>query len=159
MHPLPHLQTVLSKHNAGPLSGVFTDGGASPNPGPGGWGYVWVQDNQIVAQAHGHATETTNNRMELTAIIEAFKVIPVDCEVSLFSDSNLCVQTLNTWAKGWEARGWRRKEGEVMNLDLVKEAYALAQKHPKVKITWIKAHNGWRWNEYADGLATTWMKQ
>lgn len=156
MSALPHLRSILEEHHDGPTTGIFTDGGANPNPGPGGWGYVWVTDDQIIKQAHGHAGNTTNNRMEFSAMIEALKILPNDSDVTVYSDSNLCVQTLNTWAKNWESRGWRRKGGEVMNLDLVKEAYFLKLQHPKVKVVWVKAHNGWRWNEYADGLASSW---
>ena len=70
------VEQVLSKYSDGPDSGVFTDGSASPNPGPGGWGVVWVMDGTIQSEAHGHDPATTNNRMELRALIEAFKLLP-----------------------------------------------------------------------------------
>ena len=149
---------VLSRFSAGPTSGIFTDGSAQPNPGPGGWGYVHVVEGTIVGSGHGHTPDTTNNRMELTALIEAYKVLPADAVVDVYSDSNLCVQTLNQWAVNWEKRGWRRKDGEIANLDLVKELYALHKSHPGVKLQWIKAHNGWLWNEYADSLSTAWTR-
>lgn len=145
---------VLARHHAGPTHGVFTDGGAEPNPGPGGWGFVWVENGEIVKEAHGHDRHTTNNRMELTAIIEALKAMPRTQEITLYSDSDLCVKTLTLWAKGWKARGWRRKDGEIKNLELVQEAYDLLTQHPGVRMQWIKAHDGSRWNEYADALAT-----
>lgn len=150
------LQKVLDRYESGPLSGIFTDGGASPNPGPGGWGFVHVLNNSIIAQQYGASPETTNNRMELTALISAYQSLPADAELTMYSDSNLCVRTVNEWAKGWMARGWRRSGGEIANLELVKELYAEALKHKKVKLEWIKAHNGWRWNEYADKLASLW---
>ena len=80
-------------------------------------------------------------------------MLPEDAEITLYSDSNLCVQTVNEWAAGWEGRGWRRKTGPIANLELVQELCALAQRHPRVTVRWIKAHDGSRWNEYADVLA------
>jgi ribonuclease HI len=145
---------VLERYHGGPQSGVFTDGGCSPNPGPGGWGFVHVQDGVILAEASGGDRATTNNRMEMSAIIAALRALPVDARVTLYSDSDLCVKTLTQWAKGWAARGWRKKDGEVKNLDLVQEAWALVQARPGVRLQWVKAHDGTRWNEYVDALAT-----
>ena len=147
-------EEVLRRYTAGPTSGVFTDGGARPNPGPGGWGLVWVQDNEVVEQRFGGERLTTNNRMEMTAIIEALRLLPRSAELTLYSDSELAVKTLNEWAKRWKAKGWTKQGGEIKNLDLVMEAYDLLGQHPGVKVTWIKAHDGSRWNEYADALAT-----
>lgn len=152
------LDEVLSRYRTGPQTGVFTDGGASPNPGPGGWGFVHVKEGEIIHQGHGHEPDTTNNRMELTALIEAFKSLPPDAEITVYSDSNLCVQTINEWAKSWERNGWRRKSGPIKNLELVQELYALSLAKPGVKLKWVKAHNGDRWNEYADSLATAWNR-
>lgn len=152
-----HLMSIRRKYREGPDTGVFTDGGCVPNPGPGGWGYVHVEGGEILHQAHGHSPDTTNNRMELTALIEAFKVLPLDAELTVYSDSNLCVQTLNDWAPGWAARGWKRKTGPISNLELVKELYSLKCAHRGVKVEWLKAHNGWLWNEYADALSNAWQ--
>ena len=80
-----------------------------------------------------------------------------DAKVEIYSDSQLCVKTVNEWAAGWEKRGWKRKTGPIKNLDLVRELWALAQARPGVKFKWIKAHDGSRWNEYADALASTYM--
>ena len=146
---------VLERYTAGPKTGVFTDGSCEGNPGPGGWGAVWVEDDEIVRCASGGDPDTTNNRMELKALIAGLRMLPADAELTVFSDSNLCVQTVNQWAAGWERRGWRRKGGPIANLELVKELYALAQERPGVTIQWIKAHDGSRWNEYADALATS----
>jgi ribonuclease HI len=128
---------VLARYTSGPTTGVFTDGGARPNPGPGGWGFVYVEDGKIMA---------------------ALEHLPTDARVTIFSDSDLCVKTLTIWAKSWAAKGWRRKEGEIKNLDLVQRAYELARAHPGVKLQWIKAHDGSRWNEYVDALATRALK-
>jgi ribonuclease HI len=147
---------VLAKHTDGPTTGAFTDGGAVPNPGPGGWGAVYVVDGDIVAEASGHEADTTNNRMELQALIEAAKLIPEGTATTVYSDSNLAVQTINEWAAGWEKRNWKRKSGPVQNLDLVKQAYYTFRRRPELKLEWIAAHSGYRWNEYADALASKW---
>ena len=152
------LAQVLERYTAGPQDGVFTDGGCSPNPGRGGWGMVHVQGGDIVAQAHGYEPETTNNRMEMTAIIAGFEHLAPSDEVTLYSDSMLCINTLNQWAAGWERNGWKKKSGPVKNLDLVQKAWSLKQSHAKVKLEHISAHSGYRWNEYADSLATAWMR-
>ncbi len=150
---------VLAKYDAGPADGVFTDGSADPNPGPGGWGVVWVRDGRVVDRAHGSEPHTTNNRMELTALIHAYRMVPPGEAVTVWTDSKLCVDTITTWAPGWAARGWTRKGGDIANLDLVQELYALAVARPDIELRWIKAHNGSRWNEYADALATAWMRE
>ena len=146
---------ALSRFSAGPQSGIFTDGSSDPNPGPGGWGAVKVIDGEIIEQRAGREPQTTNNRMELTALIEALKMTAEDEEIAVFSDSQYCVKTVNEWAAGWEKRGWKRKDGPIVNLDLVKELYALAQSRPQARVEWIRAHAGSRWNEYADALART----
>jgi ribonuclease HI len=97
--------------------------------------------------------------MELTALIEAYRMLPANARVTIYSDSNLAVKTVNEWAAGWERRGWRRKGGEIANLELVKELCALAGRHPGVELRWIRAHDGSRWNEYADALATTYLRE
>lgn len=152
----PRFPGILARYRAGPKTGVFTDGSCEGNPGPGGWGYVWVEDDRIVDQRSGSDPQTTNNRMELTALIEAYRALPPNAEITVYSDSNLCVRTINEWAAGWERRGWRRKGGAVANADLVKELYALALAHPRARLVWIRAHDGSRWNEYVDALANSW---
>ena len=136
-----------------PTTGVFTDGSAVPNPGEGGWGAVYVVDGDVVGEALGYGGQTTNNRMELSALIHAVDLVPQGTETTVYSDSNLAVRTINEWAAGWEKRGWRRKSGPVENVDLVKEAYAVYKARPELSLVWIKAHVGFTWNEYADELA------
>ncbi len=79
---------------------------------------VHVVGNEIVAERSGHHPDTTNNRMELTALLEALDVIPEGTAVTVYSDSHLAIQTITEWAAGWEKRGWKRKSGPVENLDL-----------------------------------------
>lgn len=150
---------VLEKYTGGPVSGVFTDGAATPNPGPGGWGVVYVVNDVIVDEARGHEPHTTNNRMELSALIAGCRMVPRDQRAVIYSDSELCVNTITRWARAWEARGWRKKDGEIKNLELVQELYRLYHGHPGLELRWIKAHNGTRWNEYADSLATAYRRQ
>ncbi len=149
---------VLEKYTEGPRSGLFTDGSSHPNPGPGGWGMVWVEDGEIVTEDHGHEAQTTNNRMELTALIAAFKALPTDATATVYTDSRLCVDTITKWAPGWERKGWKRKGDPLKNLDLVKELFALHRARPHAKLEWIAAHSGYRWNEYADSLANAWRR-
>jgi ribonuclease HI len=148
------LLAVLQRHSAGPDEGVFTDGGSSGNPGPGGWGAVRVQAGAILAQQFGREADTTNNRMELTALCAGYRMIGPDDEVTIWTDSQLCVNIVNSWAAGWQKRGWRRKDGPIKNLELVKEAYALSLKRPRATLRWLAGHAGSRWNEYVDTLAT-----
>ena len=142
--------------SADPVSGVFTDGGASPNPGPGGWGAAYVIDDVLIAEEHGHEPATTNNRMELTALMAALRLAPPGIPTTVYSDSRLAVRTINEWAEGWETRGWKRKTGPVENLDLVKLVYGGFRRRPELELKWIKAHAGFKWNEYADRLANLW---
>jgi len=153
------LAQVLESYQAGPASGVFTDGSAVPNPGRGGWGMVWVLDGEVRMARHGAAESTTNNRMELTALIEAFRTLPEDAEEVIFTDSRLCVDTIQKWAPGWERNGWKKKSGPIKNLELVQELLKLAREHPKCRLEWIAAHSGNRWNEYADSLASAWRRE
>lgn len=158
--PIEELLTpdeVLRRYTAGPKDGVFSDGSCDGNPGPGGWGFVWVENDGVVAEQSGTDPATTNNRMELRALIEAYKSLPEDARLTVHSDSQLCVKTINEWAAGWEQRGWRRKKGPIANLELVQELWDLANRHPHVTLQWIKAHDGSRWNEYADALASAYM--
>jgi ribonuclease HI len=150
---------VLERYHDGPDDGVFTDGSSIPNPGPGGWGAVYVRDGEVVAQAHGYEPDTTNNRMELRALIAALELVPEGTPATIHTDSNLAVRTLTEWAPGWERRGWRRKTGPVENLDLVKPLYEALKERPELELVWIKAHAGSRWNEYADALATAWARE
>ncbi len=142
----------------GPQTGIFTDGSCQGNPGPGGWGVVYVRDGQVIAERHGSDPATTNNRMELTACIEGLLIAPEDERISLFTDSNLVVNTLTKWAAGWEKRGWVRREGPVKNLDLVQKAYALVVARPNVRIEWVPGHSGYTWNERADELSTAHLR-
>ena len=150
---------ILARYTAGPTSGVFTDGSCAGNPGPGGWGVVHVKNGEVLKQLHGADPDTTNNRMELTAMISGLELLAAGDNAEVYTDSQLVVNTLTKWAAGWEKLGWKRKEGEVKNLELVQRAYFLTLDRPGVKIKWIRAHDGSRWNEYADSLSTAYMRE
>jgi ribonuclease HI len=150
---------VLATFRDGPQTGVFTDGASEGNPGPGGWGAVLVVDGQVVAEDYGSEAHTTNNRMELRAMIAGLEMLPTDTEIDVYSDSQLVVNILTQWADGWKARGWKKKSpGPIANLELVQRAHELTKQKPNARIRWIKAHSGYRWNEYADSLATAYRR-
>ncbi|WP_336249763.1 ribonuclease H [Stomatohabitans albus] len=151
-------EQVLARYSAGPTSGVFTDGACIPNPGPGGWGAVYVVDNELIDRRFGHDPDTTNNRMEYTAILQGIALVPDQTPTIVWTDSNLAVRSLTEWAPGWAKRGWKRKTGPVENLDLVQPAFELLQAKPWIELRWVKAHAGNRWNEYADALASAWTR-
>ena len=137
-----------------PQDGVFTDGSATPNPGPGGWAAVRVAGGAVLGELTGSDPATTNNRMELTALLRALELVPPGTPEVLYSDSQLAVRTVNEWAPAWEARGWRRARGPVENLDLVRPLVEALRARPELEVRWIRAHVGHRWNEYADRLAS-----
>ena len=150
---------VLESFHGGPSTGVFTDGASEGNPGPGGWGAVLVVDDEIVAEDYGSEAHTTNNRMELAALIAGLKMIPPGQKIDVYTDSQLVVNIITEWAEGWERRGWKKKSsGPIANLELVQEAYRLYRSLPDVELHWIAAHSGNRWNEYADALATAYRR-
>ena len=120
---------------------------------------VYVVDDEVIAERSGHHPDTTNNRMELTALLEALDLIPANTPMTVYTDSHLAVRTITEWAAGWEKRGWKRKSGPVENLDLVKRAFRGYRNRPEIKLEWIKAHVGYRWNEYADELASKWRAE
>ena len=152
------LREVLEAYTDGPATGVFTDGAAHPNPGPGGWGAVYVVAGEIITEARGAEPQTTNNRMELTALLAGYAMVPPGKPAVVMTDSQLCVDTINSWAADWERNGWTRKRGAIKNLDLVQQLYRVAKSRPEIELKWIKSHNGYRWNEYADALASAYRR-
>jgi ribonuclease HI len=157
--PAASADDALARFDAGPSTGVFTDGACDPNPGPGGWGAVLVVEGAIRAERNGHDPSTTNNRMELTALIEGYKMLAPRDALPVYSDSRYCVRIINEWAEQWQANGWRRgkKREPVENIDLVRELFDLAQSRPLAQVSWIRGHAGSRWNEYADVLSRAYL--
>lgn len=133
---------------------VYTDGSASPNPGPGGAGIVFLEDGKVTGRAIFSGGYTTNNIMELTAIIEALRLIPPETTGIIHTDSNYAVKGVTEWSKGWIKRGWKNSKGkDVMNRDLWEELLEGMKTHPNISLKWVKAHCGIKWNEEADRLA------
>ena len=133
---------------------IYTDGGADPNPGTGGWAAILLdRASGKVKELAGGEPRATNNRMELTAAIRGLESLKRRCRVQLFTDSQYLRKGITQWLPGWIARGWRRKDGELQNEDLWRRLAELVQLHD-VKWDWIKGHAGNRLNERADELAT-----
>jgi ribonuclease HI len=133
---------------------IFTDGGADPNPGTGGWAAILIDPASGKAkELSGGEPRTTNNRMELTAAIRALEALKKPCRVDLFTDSQYLKKGITEWLPDWVARGWRRKAGELQNEDLWRRLAELIQTH-EIHWGWVKGHAGNKWNERADQLAT-----
>jgi len=133
---------------------IYTDGGADPNPGPGGWGVVLMHDaTGAVKELSGGEPDTTNNRMELMAAIRALESLTAACVVHFFTDSQYLRRGITEWLPDWKARSWRRKKGRVQNIDLWQRLADLIEAH-EITWEWVKGHAGNRYNERADRLAT-----
>ena len=131
---------------------IYTDGACKGNPGPGGWG-VWMLYNGKEKTMHGGEALTTNNRMEMMAVIKALQALKRPCSVKLYTDSSYVLKGITEWIVGWKARGWRTADKKpVKNNDLWKMLDALASEH-KIEWIWVRGHNGNDGNERADSLA------
>lgn len=132
---------------------IFTDGACSGNPGPGGWGAV-LRYNGVQKELSGGEAETTNNRMELTAVISALKALKEPCEVTLTTDSKyVCDSVLKGWVYSWQKNGWRKADKKTaLNVDLWEQLLSLLKTH-KVEFKWVKGHAGHPENELCDKLA------
>lgn len=138
---------------------VFTDGACSGNPGPGGWGAI-LRYGSREKELCGGEKETTNNRMELTAVIKALEALKEPCLVTLYSDSKYVLDALDKgWAKGWRAKGWVKSDKKpALNPDLWEQLLQLCEKHT-VKTVWIKGHNEHPENERCDRMAVAESKK
>ncbi|MDO4418974.1 MAG: ribonuclease HI [Ruminococcus sp.] len=132
---------------------IYTDGACSGNPGPGGWGAILCY-NGVEKEISGGEPHTTNNRMELLAVISALQMLKEPCEVTLYSDSQYVCNALERgWAKKWQAQGWMRtKKDKALNPDLWEKLLNLCDIH-KVSVVWVKGHNNHPMNERCDRLA------
>lgn len=131
---------------------IFTDGACKGNPGPGGWG-VLLRYKGTEKELYGGEPDTTNNRMELMAVIQALSALTRPCRISLTTDSKYVMQGIQQWLKGWKARGWKTASKQpVKNQDLWQQLDALVQKHD-IHWQWVAGHSGHEGNERADELA------
>ena len=132
---------------------IYTDGACSGNPGPGGWGAVLLYGRHK-KEISGGAAETTNNRMELTAVIRALAILKEPCRVDLYSDSKYVIDALEKgWAWGWKRKGWVKSDKKpALNPDLWEELLALVQKH-ELTYHWVKGHAENPYNNRCDEMA------
>ena len=132
---------------------IYTDGACSGNPGPGGWGAILIYRG-LEKELSGGEAETTNNRMELTAVIEALKALKEPCIVQLYSDSKYVIDALSKgWARGWKARGWIKSDKKpALNPDLWEELLALCDVH-QLNCHWVKGHADNVYNSRCDEMA------
>lgn len=137
---------------------IYTDGACSGNPGPGGWGAILMYKN-IKKEISGGKKQTTNNIMEVTAVIEALKCLKKESIVEVYSDSAYTVNAFNQkWIYNWMKKGWKTASGdEVKNKELWQELYSLTQKH-KVKFIKVKGHSDNEYNNRCDEMARTAIK-
>ncbi|MFM9898376.1 ribonuclease HI [Sphingorhabdus sp.] len=132
---------------------IFTDGACKGNPGPGGWGAV-IRYGKHEKEISGGDPDTTNNRMELSATIQALKILIEPCEVKLHTDSRYVIDGITKWIHGWQRNGWKNASKQpVSNSDLWHDLIEATARH-QVEWIWVKGHNGHPENERADRLAS-----
>lgn len=133
---------------------IYTDGGCAPNPGPGGWGALLIAANGVTRDLSGAEPQTTNNRMELTAALEALRRLKGPSQVTLYTDSEYLERGITEWLPGWVARGWQRKgERPIKNEDLWRALHAETGRHA-ITWQWVRGHAGDPHNERVHRLAT-----
>ena len=138
---------------------IYTDGACSGNPGPGGWGAI-LRYKETEKELSGGAADTTNNRMELTAVIEALALLKEPCVVELYSDSKYVIDGLSKgWAKGWQKRGWIKSDKKpALNPDLWERLLALTDRH-EMHYHWVKGHAEDEKNNRCDQMAVAESKK
>lgn len=151
----------MSESQSGPKSTevlIYADGACKGNPGPGGWG-AWIQYEQHEKELFGGEALTTNNRMELTAVIRALEALKRPCKIKVYTDSVYVQKGISEWIVGWKARNWRTSDKKpVKNDDLWRELDRLVQQH-EIQWIWVKGHAGHAGNERADMLANKGVEQ
>ncbi len=131
---------------------MYTDGACRGNPGPGGWG-VLLRYGDVEKTLHGGEAMSTNNRMELTAVIKGLEALTKPCDVAITTDSKYVLEGVTKWMDNWKKRNWRTASKKpVLNVELWKELDELVAKH-SIEWTWVKGHSGHEENEIADQLA------
>ena len=138
---------------------IYTDGSCSKNPGPGGWAAI-MRYNNAEREISGGAYETTNNRMEVTAAIEALNALKEPCDVTLYSDSKYLIDAVEKkWLDAWRKKGWKKSDNKpVLNIDLWEKLLIMLDTH-NVNFVWVKGHNEHPENERCDALAVEQTKR
>lgn len=134
---------------------IYTDGACKGNPGPGGWGVLLRSSDGTEKEMFGGERETTNNRMEMTAVIQALSALKRPCDVTLHLDSQYVLKGITEWLSGWKAKGWKTAAKQpVKNVDLWQQLDQLVASHGhRIDWRWVKGHAGDPGNERADALA------
>lgn len=131
---------------------IYTDGACSGNPGPGGWGAI-LRYGETERELSGGEKQTTNNRMELLGAISALGALKEPCEVALYTDSQYLAKAINEgWLTAWKAKNWKRKDGELKNIDLWQALDELLTRH-RVSFHWVRGHADNEFNNRCDALA------
>jgi ribonuclease HI len=140
---------------------IYTDGACKGNPGPGGWGAILRSQGHVEKELFGGELLTTNNRMEMTAVIEALSALKRPCDIALYIDSKYVLQGITEWLPGWKARGWKTAAKQpVKNVDLWQKLDALVNTvGHTIEWCWVKGHAGDPGNERADSLANMGVMQ
>ncbi|MDR1495281.1 MAG: ribonuclease HI [Rickettsiales bacterium] len=137
---------------------IYTDGACSGNPGIGGWGAV-LKCGENIKEIYGGSPDTTNNKMELIATIEALSVLKYSCSVELYTDSQYTKKGICEWIKTWEMNGWKNSRRQaVANRELWQRLSDLTKKH-NVQWFWVKGHSDSAMNNLADQLARRWIEE
>lgn len=138
---------------------IYTDGSCKGNPGPGGWGWIKMENGEVVDSSGGGEKVTTNNRMELLAVIEAIRKFgPLNLPLKIISDSKYVVGNVSSLSV-WESRGWKGADRKpIKNPDLWQDLYGLCKQFP-VSFKWVKGHSGNVGNEFADSVATKYAEE
>ena len=132
---------------------IYTDGACKGNPGPGGWG-AWLSSGSYQKELFGGEPQTTNQRMELTAAIQALTALTRPCTVVLYTDSKYVLQGITSWIHGWKRNGWQSSAKQpVKNADLWRSLDEVSSRH-RIEWRWVKGHSGDHGNERADALAS-----
>jgi len=132
---------------------IFTDGACKGNPGPGGWGAL-LRMGAHEKELRGREADTTNNRMEMTAVIRALEALKEPCEIALYSDSKYVIDGITKWVHGWKKRGWiNASKKPVLNTDLWHDLIEQTARH-QISWNWVRGHNGHEENERVDQIAS-----
>jgi ribonuclease HI len=136
---------------------IYTDGACSGNPGKGGWGAI-LRYGEKIKEISGYNEYTTNNQMELTAVIEALKILKRQCKIQIYTDSQYVKNGITTWLRDWKKNNWKNSQKKsIKNKELWEELDKESQKH-NIEWHWVKGHATNEWNNRADKLATSAIK-